>query len=192
VDTACADWAEEGLQRALDPSVRVVIIGCSWVGMTQRTDLYASDDHQQAPIDLGDPSVLDVHLVHLHARIEELVAAGKQVHVLLNPPGGSWAHPANATEARLHGAEVSPSNSCSLAEHEKRTGFINERLRRMAGAAGASVIDPEAWVCRDGRCWAADTLGVPVYSDATHLRAAYVRCCVTAVDGMMGVPTSHP
>ncbi len=185
VDTACAGWAEEGLLLAMDPAVHVVVIGCSWVGMTQRTDLYMENDPLRAPLSLGDPSDLDTTLKRLQARIDRLVAAGKQVHILLNPPGGDWAHPANATAARLRGVEVSPANSCSLAEHRARTGFINDHLRRMADSAGASVIDPEPWVCHSGRCWAADSQGVPVYSDATHFRAAYVRDRVTALDVLM-------
>jgi peptidoglycan/LPS O-acetylase OafA/YrhL len=55
------------------------------------------------------------------------------------------------------------------------TGVVTGVLRDIASRAGAELISPEKYLCSDGLCPLADEMGTPIYKDAMHLRAQYVR-----------------
>lgn len=177
-DPGCREWSEEGFRKAMDPEVKEVVLGGSWLSVLRTNDHDASGS--------GWP-VLEQGLDHLERRVAELVNAGKQVHLLLNPPGGKWAHPGNATHLRLHGEEGERSG-CSMDDHRARTGEVNVRLRVLAERTGVSVIDPEGWVCDADSCWAGTATGVPFFSDATHFRRAFVRVRVRELDHILCPP----
>jgi hypothetical protein len=62
------------------------------------------------------------------------------------------------------------------------TAPIDERLRRIAAAVGASVVDPTDWLCTPSLCPSADAYGRPLYRDESHLRASVARERFLAVD----------
>jgi len=62
------------------------------------------------------------------------------------------------------------------------TAPIDERLRRIAAAVGASVVDPTEWLCTPALCPSADAYGRPLYKDESHLRASVARERFQAVD----------
>ena len=62
------------------------------------------------------------------------------------------------------------------------TGPIDERLRRVAERAGATIVDPTQWLCQDAACPAADADGRPLYKDDSHIRASVARSRLRALD----------
>jgi len=59
---------------------------------------------------------------------------------------------------------------------------IDEHLKRIAAAVGATVVDPTEWLCTPKHCPTADQAGRPLYKDATHLRSSYAREHFGAID----------
>jgi hypothetical protein len=59
---------------------------------------------------------------------------------------------------------------------------IDARLKRIAAAVGATVIDPAEWLCTPSVCPSADEHGRPLYKDRSHLRASAARERFLAVD----------
>jgi len=40
-------------------------------------------------------------------------------------------------------------------------------------------------LCKDGACMGVDPHGAPIYTDATHLRGSFMRCCGTVLDAVV-------
>jgi peptidoglycan/LPS O-acetylase OafA/YrhL len=179
LDPGCAAASAEAFRLARDTAVHTVVIGSSWLGAAQRTDLYWPG------LPPGDAS-WQAGLAYLEQQLATLRSAGKEVYLLLNPPGGPWAHPANAPCERLAARTGIDPNTCTTEDHNARVGAVNAALRGSAQRQGIHLIDLAELLCADGLCKALDPNGRPRYSDATHLRAAYVRCCVPVLDGLVG------
>jgi hypothetical protein len=78
----------------------------------------------------------------------------------------------------MHATPVGPRAPLSPSQQQLR-----ERLRQVAERGGAKVIDPVAALCTpQGQCLRTTPDGAPIYKDATHLRAAYVRHSATFLD----------
>ncbi|MEZ4757641.1 MAG: acyltransferase family protein [Flavobacteriales bacterium] len=179
LDTGCAAASAEAFRLALDTAVHAVVIGSSWLGAAQRMDLHWPG------LPAGDAS-WQAGLAYLEQQLAALRSAGKEVYLLLNPPGGAWAHPANAPYERLAARTGLDRNTCPEEDHNARVGAVNDALRAIAQRQAVHLIDLAELLCAEGLCNASDPDGRPRYSDATHLRAAYVRCCVPVLDGVVG------
>lgn len=185
LDPDCVAASTEAFRLAMDSAVHAVVIGCSWLGAKQRTDL-----HWQG-LPAGEAS-WQQGLIYLEQQVALLRAAGKDVYFLLNPPGGPWAHPASALQERLEARTRLDRNTCTTETHVARVGPVNDALRDLAERQGVHLIDLADLLCADGLCHALDVDGRPRYSDATHLRAVYVRCCVPVLDGVVTAPRNGP
>lgn len=179
LDTGCAAASDEAFRLAQDTAVHAVVIGSSWLGAAQRTDLYWPG------LPAGDAS-WQAGLAYLEQQFAILRSSGKAVYLLLNPPGGPWAHPANAPYERLAARTSIDRNTCAIQDHNARVGTVNSALRAISQRQGVHLIDLADLLCVEGFCDAQDPDGRPRYSDATHLRATYVRCCVPVLDGVVG------
>jgi peptidoglycan/LPS O-acetylase OafA/YrhL len=179
LDPACAQAGEEAFRQASAPDVTTVVIGSSWLGAYLREDLYWPG------MPPGDRSWAR-GLFQLEAHVARLRAAGKEVYLLLTPPGGAWAHPANAPRERWTGRPGDHSNQCTLAAHRARVAAVNEPLAAMAARHDVHLLDLADVLCKDGVCMGVDTQGAPIYTDATHLRGSFMRCCGTVLDAVVG------
>ena len=177
----CSQFVDAGFALARQPEIDTVVIAASWVGMLQR-GYYKVGDPEQTPLDLLAPQSEWV-LQGFQAALAELTAAGKHVVVILSSPRGAALDPKSvidreAMTVQVRGA-LAPLPRSELAA---LTAPIDERLRRIAAAVGASVIDPTDWFCTALQCPSADASGRPLYKDASHLRASVVRERFKAVD----------
>ncbi len=179
---ACSEFVDDALRLARQPYVDTVIISASWVGFVNRDDYYRVGDPEQAPLEL-----LASHsgwvLQGFQAALAELTAAGKRVVLVLSSPRGSALDPKSViardgltVQVRAAPAPVSRTELAAL------TGPIDERLKRIAQAVGANVIDPAEWLCTPSMCPSVDEQGRPLYKDASHLRASVARERFRAVD----------
>lgn len=184
-NSGCAAFFERGMELAAAPETSIVVIGGSWLGMTIRGDYVDVDDTPGDVLDFADAATLARVLKHLEHRLAALTAQGKEVHVLLNPPGGHQASPERQEKARFDDSGLLAVKTIPLAEHLARTGRINAQLRTLAESAGAAVIDPADWICADARCHFTDAQGIPYFMDMTHFRASFVRAHVTDFDALL-------
>jgi hypothetical protein len=47
------------------------------------------------------------------------------------------------------------------------------------------LLDLADVLCTDEGCMGVDALGAPIYTDATHLRGSFMRCCGTVLDAVV-------
>ena len=114
--------------------------------------------------------------------LKSLKSAGKKVYLVLNIPVGDGFEPKSMISGSRLGTLTAPrvDPRVMLTASQKR---IHDRLQQIAVSSGAIVIDPMATLCNaDGQCLRTDADGIPIYKDATHLRAAYVRRFASFVD----------
>jgi peptidoglycan/LPS O-acetylase OafA/YrhL len=181
----CSQFVDEGLALAMRPEVETVVIAGSWVGFLSRGDYYRIGDLDARPLELLTPET-DWVMEGFQAALARLVRAGKRVVIVLSSPRGEMLDPKSVIErdgmaVRVRGA-FTPLPRSELAALTSR---IDARLRAIAEAAGASVIDPTDWLCAPSQCPAADEAGRPLYRDASHLRASAARERFGAVDSFV-------
>jgi peptidoglycan/LPS O-acetylase OafA/YrhL len=178
----CSQFVADGLRLAREPQIETVVIAASWVGFLNRGDYYRVGDPEQVPLELLTPQTEWV-LEGFEAVLAELTAAGKHVVLVLSSPRGSALDPKSVIDregmkVRVRGV-LAPLQRSELAA---LTTPIDERLRGIAAAAGASVIDPTEWLCTQSLCPSVDERGRPLYKDESHLRASVARERFQAVD----------
>lgn len=181
-DPKCITYVNNGFKLAASPTIKIVIIGGSWFGMLQRGDYYAVQDEKKTILNFNDPVILQSVLDIFIKELMQLKALGKEVYVVLNPPGGGQADPGIVPRLGMFYNEKPNVKYISIAEHLQRTGVINTQIRMSAQRAGALVIDPMSWICSKTQCAFTDHQGVPYFKDATHFRAAFIQNCVKDFD----------
>jgi len=178
----CNRFVEEGLELARQPEVDTVVIAASWVGFISRPDHFKLGEPDAAPLKLLTRDT-DWVLAGFEAALKDLVARGKRVVLVLSSPRGNGFDPKSVIERE--GMTVHVRGKLAPVPREEvnaLTHAIDERLKAIAAAAGATVIDPAEWLCNPAYCPAADERGRPLYRDATHLRASAARERFDAVD----------
>jgi peptidoglycan/LPS O-acetylase OafA/YrhL len=178
----CQRFVEEGMALALRPEVDTVVIGASWVGFVERPDYYRAGDASRTPIDVLAPGNEWV-LEGLERSLRKLVASGRRVAIVLSSPRGGAFDPKSLIDrdailVRVHAAPA----PVPRAEISALAAPIDEKLKRIAAAVGAELIDPTEWLCGAKHCPTADEAGRPLYKDATHLRSSYARERFGAID----------
>jgi peptidoglycan/LPS O-acetylase OafA/YrhL len=181
----CSQFVDEGLAAAMRPEVETVVIAGSWVGFLSRGDYYRIGDLDARPLKLLTPET-DWVMEGFQDALGRLVRAGKRVVIVLSSPRGEVLDPKSVIErdgmaVRVRGA-FTPLSRSDLAA---LTGRIDARLKAIAQAVGATVIDPADWLCTPSQCPAADEAGRPLYRDASHLRASAARERFGAVDSFV-------
>jgi peptidoglycan/LPS O-acetylase OafA/YrhL len=177
----CARFVDEALRLALEPEVDTVIIAASWLGFTKRP-VYRVGDPGRKLIDVLAPENAWV-LAGFEARLRELVQNGKQVVLMLSSPRGEAFNPKalvlrdGLTLAVNAGAAAVPRSKAT-----ERTVAVDVRLKAIAAAVGATVLDPADWLCTASVCPTVDELGRPLFTDGSHLRASVTRERFVAVD----------
>jgi hypothetical protein len=191
-DPVCGERFDAMLQFALSPQINTVVIGGCWA-------CYFDIGPQPPPADAPAPDHyylregaarhmlrggdgLDKSFDALQKMLTALKAAGKTVYLVLNLPVGPNFEPkALISGSRLgvmRAERVSPKTGLTSSQRA-----LHERLTQVAASSGAIVIDPLAALCGpDGQCIRSDADGVPIYKDATHLRATYVKRFATFLD----------
>lgn len=113
------------------------------------------------------------------------ISKSKRVYLILNMPDGEELNPRNMfTGSRLRTLEVVNAENTAFdyngffGRHEN----IRVELGKLAIENGAIVIDPIESFCPGKRCPIFDSEGTPLYKDALHMRASYVRSSAGYID----------
>jgi peptidoglycan/LPS O-acetylase OafA/YrhL len=186
----CGTFADAGFRLAQQKDIVLVIVGGHWLGMVNRGDYFFEDDPQERVIDFYGREGVQV-FAKLTQELAQLKAAGKQVQLVLNPPGGQTADPRNLMETRIFAQPSLVFRSIPMQEHVATTGVINAKMRAVAAQAGIPVLDPAEWMCSSSECAVTEANGVPIFYDSTHLRASYVEKNVRVFDDFVVPQRKH-
>ncbi|WP_225780884.1 acyltransferase family protein [Xenophilus sp. Marseille-Q4582] len=200
-DPVCGERLDAALRYALTPEVGTVVLGGCWscyfdVGDAANVPganaapapdrYYYLEGGQRHYLRGGDG--VQKSLDALGALLRQLQGAGKKTFLLLNIPVGEAFEP----RSRLSGERWGHMTAAPVSMHAPLPASqkaLHERLARIAQANGARVLDPLPTLCTpEGQCLRTDAEGAPVYKDATHLRARYVREAATYMDAALLAP----
>jgi len=184
----CDRFVSEGLRLAMAPEVDTVVIAASWVGLINLSDYYRVGDPLRTPLRILAPDtgwVLD----GFEQALRDISAQGKHVVIVLSSPRGKAFDPMSRIDRgdlTVHVREGIPAVPRDLLRAQAAP--IDERLRHIADAVGASVVDPADWLCTPLHCPTTDESGRPLYKDASHLRASAARERFGVVDEFVVLP----
>lgn len=191
-DSGCAERREHMETFARSPEIDSVVIGGCWacyfdVGEQPPSASVPAPDHYyfregatRHMLRGGDG--VERSFNSLEVFLNSLKSAGKKVYLVLNIPVGDNFEPKALISGSRLGTLSAPhvDPRAPLTASQKR---IHDRLQQIALASGAIVIDPMATLCNaQEQCLRTDAAGIPIYKDATHLRAAYVRRFASFID----------
>jgi peptidoglycan/LPS O-acetylase OafA/YrhL len=182
IHRGCADVLAEARALIARTDVKAVVIGGAWntyfvdeVGPARDADdydYYVASDGKKFSFRSGFGAGLA--LASLERFIEE-IARTKPVYLLLDNPSGINFDPHDfMSRSRWRRTSV-------FADIARRTPLdaaqfaLRDELIRLAGRSGATVIDPDQTLCEGRQCIRIDSDGMPVYRDASHLSAVFVR-----------------
>ena len=171
----CVEFVDKGMALALDPKLDTVVIAASWLGFMERGDYRATTDTgvvASAPLDLAAAEA-DWVFERWSNDLRRLRESGKRVVIVLSTPRADAYAPKRMVERSGLHFEYKPT-SVSRADLEAQSALIDTRLRRVAQASGAIVVDPLDHFCDGSRCATTFAGSQPISTDGSHLRAAYV------------------
>jgi hypothetical protein len=103
----------------------------------------------------------------------ELRRLGKRTIVIASIPIGTVFGPkARLRRSLLAGVQIVQPPPVTLTDVLEGYEQTDRAVR--GTAAGSELVDPAKFLCNP-QCLNSDDAGLPIYKDATHLRAGYVR-----------------
>jgi hypothetical protein len=174
----CSALMSRSLSFALNhPEIERVILSGNWYEHLQGNGHYFEKNGIRYPI-FSQSNGYKLAIDALQRYIKELQRAGKKVYFILNIPIGKELHSKHLIDRSItHFPHVLSVRSGGLSYQmlTERYGQIRADLISMAKDSGATLIDPEHFLCHENICPSTDLSGSPIYIDSTHLHPAYVR-----------------
>ena len=182
-DTGCDERRTAVLELALKPEIDSVVLGACWscyfTGAGPTVNYFVDDRKAVHPFIGGDG--IDQSLKSLGEVLKRL-SAHKPVYLVLGNPVGMDFDPLRQIEGSRLGRMTAESGQLKAPMPQDQAQF-NARLKQVAQANGAKVIEPFASLCADGECIRSmPDDGSPAYKDIGHLRPRYARSFATYVD----------
>ncbi len=178
----CNEFAADLYAAAAGPGVDTVIIAGSWSGRDDgRPMYYKVGDERRTLVEFSATENTWVW-TNLETALRRLTTLGKRVIVVLELPRGVFFDPGSMAKHDGLSFDVDARAAVPRAEALALVAAVNERVKIAAQNAGAEWVDPAKWLCTDTECPTLDEGGRPIYKDAMHLRASFVRERLTALD----------
>jgi peptidoglycan/LPS O-acetylase OafA/YrhL len=188
----CAEFVDKVLPTLDGEKVKTVAFAAWWTPEFSDSEYYLRGDPSKVLLqDSG--AAQDRALDNFAALISRLVGAGKRVFVLLETPSSDIYDPEKLMPTgwrRLLSRPKIPE-SPTRANMEKFVGKTDEKIRRVAEAAGARVIKPLDYLCDSDFCPIADKDGHLMYYNYGHLRQSYVRDQAKYIDQIFLPAVDH-
>ena len=176
----CDGFAETVREYVRQSTIDTIVIGAEWYGyFTPHNTYYYADS--SAP-SLGDDAGATKALDALKNMLWEFRIEGKRVVLILEIPIGPTQV---ITRDIFKGAFVGDLRPLQADAVRKQLSQINERLRIIAVDAGVEIIDPVDFLCDQSWCPVITKNGEPIYKDAVHLSASFVRRDVSYLDALV-------
>jgi peptidoglycan/LPS O-acetylase OafA/YrhL len=183
LNIGCDERRTAVLDLALGPQVDSVVIGACWscyfTGAGPTVNYFLDDAKVAHPFLNGNG--IDLSLQSLGRTLKRL-SAHKKVYLMLGNPVGMDFDPLQQIQgSRLtHMAASTGQLTAPMPEDQAQ---LNARLKQVALANGAEVIEPFASLCAAGQCIRSmPDDGSPAYKDIGHLRPRYARSFATYID----------
>ena len=177
-------------QLAEAPDVDTVVLGACWYCYFH-ADVRAIPGNEYFILKDGMPHLLlspqgqDLAM-GAFAEFLTSLATKKKVFVILSSPAGDGVNPSYLLAGSRFGTlRYKESTGFTKSEFDSEFGAFNARLRKLALASGATVIDPMPAMCNGGVCSALAPDGSPMYADGVHIRSSYVRRFASFIDVTM-------
>jgi len=182
-DTGCEERRQAVLDLALKPDIDSVVIGgcwsCYFTGAGPTVNYFLDDRKAVHPFLNGDG--IELSLKSLGEVLKRL-SAHKTVYLVLGNPVGMDFDPLKQIQGSRLGGMTAAGGQLK-APMPQDQALLNARLKQVAEANGARVIEPFASLCADGQCIRSmPDDGSPAYKDIGHLRPRYARSFATYVD----------
>ena len=182
-DTGCEERRQAVLDLALKPDIDSVVIGgcwsCYFTGAGPTVNYFLDDRKAVHPFLNGDG--IELSLKSLGEVLKRL-SAHKTVYLVLGNPVGMDFDPLKQIQGSRLGGMTAAGGQLK-APMPQDQAVLNARLKQVAEANGARVIEPFASLCADGQCIRSmPDDGSPAYKDIGHLRPRYARSFATYID----------
>ncbi|MBB3643192.1 acyltransferase family protein [Variovorax atrisoli] len=183
LDTGCDERRTAVLELALKPEIDSVVLGACWscyfTGAGPTVNYFVDDRKAVHPFIGGDG--IEQSLRSLGEVLKRLSAV-KPVYLVLGNPVGMDFDPLRQIEGSRLGRMTAESGQLRAPMPQDQAQF-NARLKQVAEANGARVIEPFASLCAGGECIRSmPDDGSPAYKDIGHLRPRYARSFATYID----------
>jgi peptidoglycan/LPS O-acetylase OafA/YrhL len=178
----CQGLVEAGVAYSHRPDVAAIVIGAHWSDY-----LYMDEACFERGSGCEDLTPDSPAVAKAAARLENMLAAwkreGKRVYLILESPSANAIDPVRIPRRRFGDFSVIGGSTAGI-----RVGDMTARnralalLKPLAERAGATAIDPVAFLCPAGFCPALTPEGDAIYKDASHIRPLYVADRVQFLD----------
>ena len=121
-----------------------------------------------------------------------LRSAGKEVYFILDNPFGEELDPHSMLARSWRGIQVKSPPPLSTAVALQRAAPERERLKAIAAATGAKLVDPFPYLCDERICPSAAPDGELLYKDYDHLSLYGSRTRTRYMGFILGGETSAP
>jgi len=182
----CARFVDQTLALARQPEIQTVIISASWVGFTDRKDYYKAGAEEGEPLQMLTPQTQWV-MDGFESAVAGLIAAGKQVVIVLSSPYGKQFDPREMARRDGWGFRVHLPGPVSRQTVDSDSAFIDDRLKEIARRTHAGLLDPRDTICSPTVCPTLDLRGKPLLKDDSHLRSSFVQSQFDAFDPFVRV-----
>jgi peptidoglycan/LPS O-acetylase OafA/YrhL len=165
--------------------IGAIVLGAYWSGYLSGNATVQYNGHWMK---LDRKSGAKLFFADLQKEVTRLEAAGHPVYLVLDPIAGSRFDPAKMVRRTPFGVAVSQTvqRGVQIARMERQQASVNSRIRAIALATGATVLNPLHDVCGTGaRCPVLYGDGKPKFADGLHLRPGFVRRHITMFDPIL-------
>jgi len=177
----CDRFVAETFTLAQQPQIQTVIISASWAGFDDRDDYYKVGAEDGRPLK-NLTAENDWVMAGFERAIRQLVAAGKEVVIVLSSPYGKQFDPREMAKRDGLDFHVVLHRTVPRSEVESKSAGVDDLMIRVARRAGASVLDPVDTICNASTCPVLDPKGQPLLKDDSHLRSSFVASHFDAFD----------
>ena len=178
---ACNDNEAQFMSVIEDPRVDRVVIAASWNGYFEASSPYYFHATNDYPLhrDEGKNSAFSA----FENLLRKLTAQGKTVYVIQDNPHGEQLAPTYIfRRGFLSGGFSLHDEGVSRTAFLENSLDIRTRLHDAAKRSGAILIDPLDHLRREDRFPSLSETAEPIYIDASHLRASFVKKYVRYLD----------
>lgn len=167
---SCRMIRDRGFALAGGKDITAVVIGGAWNWYFLTSPEHYVLDNGKKVFVAGNFKALA--LARLKNVLSDIKSEHKRVILLLDNPIGSDFDPRvflryeRLARMRAFGSSFAPIGTQQLA--------LRQDLTHMADELGVEIIDPVSRLCVDGSCLRSTSVGLPVYSEASHLSARWI------------------
>jgi peptidoglycan/LPS O-acetylase OafA/YrhL len=189
----CDKFFDFAMDSARRDDVDTVVFGAAWeayflvrgAGATPPNAIFSTRDPSHAALTWNAPEAERLFL-EFEKQLGDLHRGGKRVVLVLSNPSSRAFSPTAMLPNRFDPSRPTKQVAyVSRSEFAEVTKPVVERLRAIAAAAGATVVDPMDYFCDAAVCPTTTADGRPIYSDSNHIRPFYVEQKALFIDRIL-------